>query len=238
MKAAARIRMFLAGFVLVARWAVAQANLPTSYTGPWQEATPPEGWTFDGLGFDYTPGYDPAGDGAAKLQNTSNSITIHFAQPAATVGYWLAGNTFSGGTFQVEQSVEGTNWTVLQTYTALPNGSNYYTNVTTPEARFIRFFYAFKATGNVGVDGISITKQTYVQPVIANFAVVGEDALATVATTLAGRSYVLEHTDALTNIPVIWTGDDEQSGADGPLLLQGKSIHSTVRLYRVRDSTP
>ena len=238
MNGLAKILVWATGFSLAVRLAGAQATLPTAYTGPWQEATPPEGWTFNGLGLDYQPGYDPAGDGAAKLQNTGNAITVQFSQPAATVSYWLAGNSFSGGTFQVQQSSDGTNWTALQTYTALGGGSNFYAHTVAPEARQVRFYYELKATGNVGVDGISITKLAFVQPIIAGFEVMGEDARATVSTALAGRFYMLEHTDALATNPVTWTGDDEQPGADGALLLQGKSIHSAARMYRVRDSTP
>ena len=40
------------GAALAAQCAGAPALLPTDYGGPWQDAVPPTGWTFDGLGLD------------------------------------------------------------------------------------------------------------------------------------------------------------------------------------------
>ena len=54
-------RTILAGFAAaLAHMALAQtAALPATYTGPWRDALPPDGWTFSGLGApDYLPGFD------------------------------------------------------------------------------------------------------------------------------------------------------------------------------------
>ena len=60
----------------------------------------------------------------------------------------------------------------------------------------------------------------------------------TVTATTAGRSYALEHTTAITNAPVAWTGDDAQTGAGGALVLRDLAPTNVLRLYRVRDTTP
>ena len=155
---AARVRTTWLLAALVARIGFAQASLPTAYTGPWERGEPPEGWAFHGLGGpDYNPDYDGINNGAAKLDGTGDYISINFDGAPASVTYWTKGLTFSGGTFRVEQSIDGTNWTALATYTELPTNATLQTHSTDWAARHIRFLYAVKVTGNVGIDGISVT---------------------------------------------------------------------------------
>ncbi len=222
---------------LAAHWVFAQATLPARYTGPWEYSTPPAGWTFTGLGIDYLPGYDGLGDGAAKLDGTGDFIAIHFSSAPGAVTYWVAGNTFSGGTFRVDQSVDGTNWTALQTYTQLAAVATFRTNATSPEARHLRFHYAEKVTGNVGVDDITVA--AFVLPEIGSVAVAGRDAAITVPETVVGRTYRLEHADALATNPVAWTPDDVEMGSTNALVFHDLAPSNTVlRYYRVLDATP
>jgi len=213
----------------------AQVTLPTDYTGPWQHGVPPSGWVFSGLGFDYNPDYDGLNDGAAKFQNTDNSITIHFDVSAGAVSYWIRGLSFVGGTFSVEESVDGNSWSSLQTYTAPPTNATYQTHFPSLEARYLRFFYTEKGTGNVGIDGILIAR--FVQPVLSEF-VAGGISTVTVLETVLGRTYVLESTPVLDLDPVQWMQIDSDAGSGGSLDLQDLSPTNAIRFYRVRDATP
>ena len=235
--ARARILGLLAALAAQLGWA--QASLPAVYTGPWELGVPPTGWAFAGLGLDYVPDYDGLNDGAAKLDGTGDHIAIHFEGSAGDVTYWVKGLTFSGGTFSVEQSIDGSNWTALATYTALGTNATHQTNRPSAQARHLRFIYTAKGTGNVGLDGISIGELAFVQPAIAGVAVAGGTATVAVAETVLGRTYALEYAlDLAASAPVIWTAADAQDGTGSGLELQDAGATNAARWYRVRDATP
>lgn len=224
---------------LAANVAWAQAVLPTAYTGPWQGADPPAGWTFSGLGTpDYGPDYDGINDGAAKLDDTGDFISIAFDSAAGSVSYWIKGlSVLSGGVFRVEQSANGTDWTALQTYAYPPETPTLQIHFPAIDARHIRFHYEERITGNVGIDGISIAR--YVLPAVASIDVAGEVATVAVPESVVGRTYRLEYADVLTGVPVVWTPAGAETGSAAPLVFHGPAPTNAVkRYYRVRDDTP
>ena len=222
---------------LAVRLACAQAPLPTSYPGPWQGADPPEGWTFSGLGVDPDPGYDGTHT-AAKLDDAGDFISVHYAGAAGAISYWIKGLTFiSGGVFRVEQSGDGADWTALAVHTNLPAEAERRTLYPAPSARYLRFLYAERVTGNVGLDGISVA--AFVWPQIGSVGVAGGFATLVVPESMPGRTYWLEHADALTNQPVIWTPDYAAAGSAAPLVFTNAlPTNAPKRFYRVRDATP
>lgn len=156
------IRRFFAVLVLTACAAgtsFAQANLPTSYTGPWFGATPPTGWTFTGLGTPDYADYDGGGGGAARFDTSGDMITIFFSGTPSNVAYWIKGNSVSGAyVFKVEESADSTNWTDAAAYegAGITGSAVPHTNALQDSSRYLRFHYVTKAAGNVGVDGITI----------------------------------------------------------------------------------
>ena len=237
---ASKIAWMGAGVALAARLAFAQATLPTSWTGPWERGAPPAGWTFSGLGVDLLPDYDGINDGAAKLDSTGDFISIGFSGSAASVTYWTKGLTFSGSTFRVEQSIDGTNWTELAAYTTLTSNATFRTDKPSAASRHVRFLYAEKITGNVGLDGISIAALgDFVQPVIGTFVATGGTATVSILESATGRVYALERTAALAAAPpVIWTQTDSKEGGGGALDLHDLAATNAAGCYRVRDITP
>lgn len=134
--------------------AAAQAVLPTSWG--FDNVTLPTGWTTTGTAY-YTGSGNPAP--AIKFDSSDDYLTIYVASNPGALTYDIAGNSFTGGTFTVEESVDGTTWTTLHTFTGTIPGSGTYGSVTdVPQSasRYIRFYYTNKATGNVGVDNVSI----------------------------------------------------------------------------------
>lgn len=236
MKAAiSRMVGLLAAFA--APLAFAQASLPTSWSGPWQYGVPDVGWVLHGLGGpDYNPDYDGLNNGAAKLDGTGDYISIHYTNSAGSVSYWVKGLTFSGGVFRVEQSVDGSEWADLAVYTAPPTNAAYQTHFPDPAARYIRFIYAEKITGNVGLDGISIA--AFIRPEILDLQATGGVVRVTMPASTSGRSYALDQAPVLTNEPVAWTQADSQTGTGSSLVLRDLAPTSAVRFYRVRDATP
>ena len=227
---------------LAARLGFAQASLPTAWTGPWQTqvGAEPPGWDFHGLGVDPNPDYDGLNNGAAKLDTTGDYVSIWFGAAAGEVTYWVKGLTFSGGVFRVEQSVDGTNWTALATYTELPTTPAFRTNALAADARHVRFFYEQKGTGNVGLDGITVFPFVpLVPPVIASIVATGGVVRIAIADSIPGGSYALDQATALTNVPVAWTlVGVPQPGNGGVLTLQDSAPTNAVRYYRVRAAPP
>jgi endonuclease I len=141
------------GSALAAMMSFAQTSLPTSSGFP--TTTLPTGWTSSGAGFSY---YSASGNPApaAKFASTADKLTIFFSSSPGNLTYDLTGNSFSGGTFTVEESVNGTTYTTLHTFTAPPAVYTGFTDVPNSASRYIRFNYTNKVTGNIGLDNVSI----------------------------------------------------------------------------------
>lgn len=130
----------------------AQAVLPTAWS--FATTTLPSGWTTTGTAFYTASGFTPP---ACKFDNTGDLLTINFASAPGNLTYYLAGNSFTGGTFLVEESTNGTAWTTLHSFTAPPAGTyTLYTDVPNTASRYIRFNYAVKVSGNIGLDEVAI----------------------------------------------------------------------------------
>lgn len=130
----------------------AQAVLPTS----WSFTTTglPLGWTETESVFYTASGNTPP---AKKFDGTGDMMTIFFASNPGDLTYYLAGNSFSGGTFLVQESADGSNWTTLRAHTAPPAGTYaLFTDVPNALSRYIRFNYTNKVTGNIGLDDVNI----------------------------------------------------------------------------------
>jgi len=221
---------------LAAQCASAQVALPASWSGPWKWGYPPVGWTFAGLGEDLLPDYDGLNDGAAKLDDTGDLISINYDSAPGALSYWIKGLTFiSGGVFRVEQSIDGTNWMALATYTNPPVTATFQTHFPSLDARHIRFLYAERITGNVGIDGISIPK--FMPPETTSFSLTGQVATVAVLASIVGRTYWLEYADALTNV---WSQvGAPMIGSTNPMVFTSLApTNARMRFYRVRDVTP
>ncbi len=138
--------------LLVSFTGLSQAVLPTSWS--FTTTTLPTGWTESEVLFYTASGNTPP---AKKFDSTGDNLIIHFASNPGNLTYYLAGNSFSGGTFTVEESEFGTVWTTLHTHTAPPAGTyTQYTDVPLSASRYIRFIYTNKVSGNIGLDDVNI----------------------------------------------------------------------------------
>jgi hypothetical protein len=138
--------------LLVSFTGLAQAVLPTGWS--FTTTTLPTGWSESGTGFYTGSGNTPP---TMKFDNTGDFLIINFASNPGNLTYFLAGNSFAGGTFTVEESEFGTVWTTLRSHTAPPAGTyTLFTDVPQSATRFIRFIYTNKASGNIGLDDVNI----------------------------------------------------------------------------------
>ncbi|HEY8405038.1 MAG TPA: endonuclease, partial [Flavobacteriales bacterium] len=120
-----------------------------------------EGWV-ENLGAGATR-YDNGQTGqACRLDNTGENVIVHFYDEPGQVKYYLKGQPASGGwngTFVIEESADGVNYTPLRTMTNVNMPTNNFTQFTdNPDAssRYIRFRYAQKIAGNVALDEAQI----------------------------------------------------------------------------------
>lgn len=133
---------------------ISQAILPTSWS--FTTTTLPTGWTESEANFYTASGNTPP---AKKFDSTGDNLVIYFSSNPGNLTYYLAGNSFSGGTFTVEESDLGTVWTTLHVHTTPPAGTyTSYTDVPQSTTRYIRFIYTNKVSGNIGLDDVAITQ--------------------------------------------------------------------------------
>ena len=95
-------------------WGAGVATLPfAEYDG----GDAPTGLTRTGVGaYDTSP--------KCKFDGTNDVITIQFSDIPYQLKYTIKGNSFSGGTFTVSESADGTNWSTVAEYTTLGSAQN------------------------------------------------------------------------------------------------------------------
>lgn len=147
-------KLFAALFSVCTIALAAQTTLPTSWSFP--TVTFPAGWSASGISYYTGSGNTPP---AAKLDSDNDYVEIWFASAPGTLTYYLMGNSFAGGTFDVLESPNGTTWTNLATYTTNMPTSSYtqFSNTPLATSRYIRFYYTDKVSGNVGLDDVTLT---------------------------------------------------------------------------------
>ncbi len=138
--------------------AFGQAVLPTTWN--FATTTLPTGWSENNVNSASVPVPYYTGSGnpapAYKIDATNDALIINFASTPGNLTYDIIGNSFSGGTFIVQESTNGTTWTALHTFTTLAASYATTTDVPNPASRYIRFFYQNKVSGNVGIDNVTI----------------------------------------------------------------------------------
>lgn len=129
------------------------------------KANLPSGATPTGLGNDYGAGATAAPNSRLKFDSAGDNLVFKLADSPATLSYIIKSNSFAGGTFTVETSVDGSSYTTLKTYnTAVFDeaGSDIINEIHLPlnaDVRYIRWTYTNKVSGNIGLGSIYITKQ-------------------------------------------------------------------------------
>ncbi len=238
--------------VLISIQGFSQAALPTSYNFDnfSSAASLPTGWSTNIAGtFTYASGQTGL---AGKLDNApaqGEYVQIQTADPMGTVSYYLkgwigGGPTSWSGTFKVQESVDGTNWTDLTTYTTLnSNAYELYTSSPASASRYVRFYFANKVTGcNVGIDDVSVTlgvlpnREINVQQNSATIFSGGSAApFGTPVSTPANITFTVQNqgsTEALDISSISFTGADAADYSVGspstPFTINGSSSQNVV----------
>lgn len=137
----------------------AQAVLPTSWN--FDDATP-TGWT-ESLGGSNTRYTNGMVGQACRLDQTNDYVQIYFAEEAGALSYNIKGQNQGGaweGTFTIEESVDGSAFTPLFTFSgaALPTAAfTAFNHTPNAASRYLRFYFTTKVSGhNVALDEVSL----------------------------------------------------------------------------------
>ena len=125
------------------------ASLPFSYNGGKNDIANTKGMSQNGLGSDYNSAP------VLKFDGTGDYIIIHFNGEPGKLSYDIKGNSYSGGTFTVQESADGDTYTDIQTHTEL-GGTETKTHTLAATSRYVKFIYTEKVNGNVALGNIKI----------------------------------------------------------------------------------
>ena len=132
------------------------ATLPFEFDGNATAVDNTDGLTQNGL---------DSYNSSPKLQfnTTGDWLILHFNERPGTLSFNIKGNGFSGGTFTVQTSEDGTNYSDLTTYTELSGTAQTEEfNNLGENVRYIKWIYTNKSSGNVALGAITLAQ--YVAP--------------------------------------------------------------------------
>lgn len=136
------------------------ATLPVSQSGG--KSSLPTGFTATGLGSDYSS------EPKLKFDTTGDKLVLHFTGVPGKLGYklkWNSSGTVTFGTFVVEVSEDGDNYTTLKEYTSteitITKAEIEEKDIDVPSStQYIKWTYTKKNSGNIGLGSITLTAAT------------------------------------------------------------------------------
>jgi endonuclease I len=144
------------------------APLPLFHDGPWSPLPTP-GFLAQGLGTPYSGDLGQVtGTGSARFDDSGDRLTIVFDRAPGLVNYRLKGNpgsgSFTSGTFQVLESANGRDFSVIRTIENKSQTDEAYSDPLLPGSRFVAFLYQTKTTGNIQMDKLEISGAVTLTP--------------------------------------------------------------------------
>ena len=145
------------------------ATLPFAFDGGKADIANTVGLSQDGLDSDY--GTSPK----LKFNSTDDVVILHFNEQPGTLSFDIKGNSFSGGSFTVQTSVDGVTYTNLKSYTSLASTvqSEIFEDLEA-DVRYIKWVFTEKSSGNVALGNITLAKYTVKQDATVSFKKDGE----------------------------------------------------------------
>lgn len=126
------------------------ATLPFEFNGGKAAIESTSGLTQKGLGTDYSD------DLKLKFDNTGDELVLKFNERPGVLTFDIKNNSFSGGTFSVQTSVNGTDYTTLKDYTEISGTQNEEFTTLDADIRYIKWVYTEKVSGNVALGNIKL----------------------------------------------------------------------------------
>ena len=128
------------------------ATLPFEFNGKQADIEGAAGMTHSGIDAD-----DYKSAPYLKMNTTGDWLIICFDSEPEKLSYDIKNNSFSGGTFSVQESADGETYTDVKVHTEITETQNEeHTLLST--SRYVKFIYTNKVDGNVGLGNITISK--------------------------------------------------------------------------------
>ncbi len=122
-----------------------------NYPFSWDDTSTPTGVTNSGVGTYASSPY-------LKFDGSGDYIILKTNAAPGELKYDIIGNSFSGGTFKVQYSADGSSYTDLKSYTGISSSKTTETFTNIPATtRYIKWVYVTKSSGNVGLGNIKLT---------------------------------------------------------------------------------
>ena len=128
------------------------ATLPFEFDGGKADIENTEGLTQEGLGSDYNS------SPKLKFDGTGDYVILKINETPGKLTFDIKGNSFSGGTFTVQTSVDGVTYTDLEAYTDLSTALSEEFDDLDENVRYIKWIYTEKVNGNVALGNITLAK--------------------------------------------------------------------------------
>ena len=128
------------------------AELPFSFDGGKADIETTDGLTQEGLGTDYKNAP------YLKFDGTDDYVLLKINERPGVLTFDIIGNGFSGGTFKVQASADGTTYTDVATYTELGAKETKTIADLAEDVRYIMWVYTEKSSGNVALGNINLAK--------------------------------------------------------------------------------
>ena len=205
--------------VTQAKMTVDYATLPFKYDGNAADLSDVDGLTQSGVGV-----YNTAPK--MKFDTTGDYLVLKLNEAPGFVSFDIKANPGSGswaGTFTVQTSADGENYTDLAAYTELTNSTeNKFLLITDANVRYIKWIYTTKTSGNVALGNIYVDREAATATMtigaakygtfIAPFAVeIPEGVTATKVTGVEGTKLTEEEVEGTipANTPVVLYSETE-----------------------------
>lgn len=127
------------------------AELPFAWNGGKDDLV--TGMTFSGTGTDYS-----TSNTKLKFNDTGVNLVLKINDVPGKLTFYINGNSFSDGTFKVQESDDNVSYTDAATYTEITNNSETEKTISTLKSttRYIKWIYTSKSSGNVGIGNIKL----------------------------------------------------------------------------------
>jgi len=132
------------------------ATLPFNFNEGKDKIEDVTGLTQSGLGSDYNSATAP--NTQLKFDGSGDYVILKYAGSANVLSFNIKGNSFSGSTFKVQYSADGSSYTDLKSYTTLGDEITESIDNIPSSARYIKWIYTSKSSGNVGLGNISLNE--------------------------------------------------------------------------------
>ena len=185
-------------------------------------------FVFDGgknelpTGLTGTLGNDYGSSPKLGFRNTGDNLILKLNEAPVSIIYDIKGNSFSGGTFKVQVSADGTTYNDLKEYTTLGDTQADTIINNTNTVRYIKWIYTNKSNGNVALGNIQVYD--------VEFTIIKNNAIINDLTIADGTAYVVENGVVLTLTGTVTnTNPANLIIEDGGQLIHNGNVNATLK---------